>query len=459
MSQPPETVGITEGWRPHPGPQTRALSIDIPELLYGGARGGGKTDAGIAWIGAPGADAMAHPRYRGLVIRKNGKDLREWVDRAYMRWAAYGVRKAGNQSVEFRWPSGAAIHTGHLADKDAYEHYQGMEFQRLLVEEATQIPDEERYLRLKSSCRTSVPELRPAVFLTCNPGGPGHSWVKQRFLDPAPAGTPFRGSNGLFRVFIPARLEDNPTLMLADPSYEAFLNGLPDALRRAWRDGDWDAFEGQYFLEWSRERHVRPAWSPPRSWSHYRAVDWGYWPNPWACVWVAVDHDGNEICYREARGWRMTPEQVALRILELSAEDGDRWGPTAADPSMWSTDDGQSHAERFAAAGLPLVQAYNDRVQGWMRLHEYLAINQATGRPWLQVCDSCLELIRVIPQLIHDDIRVEDVTKDAKLDHLPDALRYHLMRRPSRAEVEDQTPPWRSLEGFERIIDRLSEGD
>lgn len=456
---PPLRIAPDCGWRPNPGPQTRALSVLVYELLFGGARGGGKTDTSVPWLARPACCDNPSPRYRGLVIRQNGKDLGDWIDRAEWQWAAYGAKPVGSPVI-FRWPSGAKIVTGHLKDRDAFKHYQGQEFQRMVVEELTQIPHEEDYLRLVASVRSTVPGLMPAIFATTNPGGPGHAWVKRRFVDPSPPGLAFRDKvTRRWRLFIRSLIDDNPILRENDPGYEAGLLGLADATVRAWRFGDWDAFEGQYFLEWSRTRHVVQAFRIPRGWKRYRAVDWGYWPNPWACGWYAVDERGHEFKYREERGNRMTPGEVARRILELSAEDGALFGPTVADPSMWSTDDGQSHAEMFAKAGLPLVQAFNDRVQGWTRVHEYLADNPETGLPWLRVFDTCLETIRTLPMLIHDDVRVEDVRKDNALDHHPDELRYHLMRRPSRAQPAEHAAPWNSVERFEQIADGIIDED
>lgn len=225
--------------------QTEALARIEFEILFGGARGGGKTDAGQAWM----LYDINHPRFRGLVIRKNASDLNDWVSRAKIMYAPTNAVFAMN---EIRFPSGAVIVTGHLKDENAYEKYQGHEYHRILIEELTQIPTEERYLKLISSCRSTVPELKPQVFCSTNPGGPGHKWVKNRFGlsgDTRKLIVIADETTGRQRVFIPARVDDNPHLMKNDPDYVRFLDGLPDGLREAWRHGSWQEVEikGAYY--------------------------------------------------------------------------------------------------------------------------------------------------------------------------------------------------------------------
>ena len=184
-------------WKPHPR-QIEALKRHEFEILYGGARGGGKTDAGVNWL----LYDVSNPRLRVLIIRRNSEDLRDWVDRANQIYSRLGATKAGNPP-EFRWPSGAIFRTGHLKDENAYTKYQGHEYQRMLIEELTQIPGEEMYLRLIASCRSTDKTLPAQVFATTNPGSVGHEWVKRRFVDPATPGESFIGSDtSRDRIFI-----------------------------------------------------------------------------------------------------------------------------------------------------------------------------------------------------------------------------------------------------------------
>jgi phage terminase large subunit len=438
---------------------------DCMEILLGGARGGGKTTAGIVWIG-PAMPENRHPKFRGLVLRRNATDLADWLDRAKAMWIPWGVRhKVLKGTDTFFFPTGGIVRCGHLKDKNAYTKYQGHEYHKMLIEELTQIPEVDHYEKLIGSCRSSVPEIHPSILTTANPGGVGHIWVRDRFIRPAVPGTRFLvGSDGMERaiIFIPSTIEDNPSL-LHDPQYLAYLESLPEALRRAWRHGDWDSFEGQYYPEFRRETHVIPYRKLPSWYRKYRSLDWGYWPDPWVCLWFAVDEHGHEILYREAQGHRMTPDLVARRILDLSKDDGDNWGDTVCDPSMFAKHDGVSSAEKMALAHLPLTPGNNDRIQGWMRIHEYLSLNQATGRPWLQIMDTCLRSIECLPLLVHDETRPEDAAGDSKIDHHPDAKRYHLMRRPCRASVPEPEKNWKTAAGWEamerRILQQEGEDD
>lgn len=236
-------------WKPHPGRQTEALLITPQqafELLYGGARGGGKTEAGQGWL----LYDHEHPRFRALVIREHADDLKDWIDRA--RYFYMGLADIVGSPPTVRFYKGGLIRTGHLADPEAYSKYQGHEYQRILIEELTRIRREEDYKKLVASCRSTIPELRPQVMSNCNPEGPGFEWVKKRFnLSGIPKDLVWTKDveTGLIRVFVPARISDNPTLALNDPNYVKMLNGLPDGLREAWRDGSWDdpQIEGAYY--------------------------------------------------------------------------------------------------------------------------------------------------------------------------------------------------------------------
>jgi hypothetical protein len=244
VSAQPETKMI---WEAFPK-QRQALERREFEILYGGARGGGKTDAGMVWL----LYDIDNPRLRSLVIRRNSDDLSDWIERAKWMYRPFGGEAVG-KPAEFRFPSGAVFKTGHLKDEDAYTKYQGHEYQRMLIEELTQIPSEERYMKLVASCRSTVDGLKPQVFNTTNPDGPGHKWVKRRFISPALPGTPFKDAiSGRSRIFIPARVKDNPVLMEKDPDYIKFLESLPEELRAAWLEGSWEIVEvrGAYYWQW-----------------------------------------------------------------------------------------------------------------------------------------------------------------------------------------------------------------
>jgi len=251
-------------WTPQPK-QTEALIRKEFEVLYGGARGGGKTDAGIAWLLYPVWDwlraiksgdkekAKNLSRYRALIIRRNADDLKDWIDRAsnlYSQIFGSSVQFTG-KPTEIKFGNGPIFRTGHLKDEDAYQKYRGHEYQRMLIEEATQIPSEENYENLISACRSTILEIEPQVFLTTNPDGPGFYWVKDRFKIPDwPPSEPIRqdikitlptGEEMLTtRVFISALIKDNPKLREKDIGYEFRLASMKDeSQRKAWLQGYW----------------------------------------------------------------------------------------------------------------------------------------------------------------------------------------------------------------------------
>ena len=235
-------------WKPNPGRQTFALQRPEFEILYGGARGGGKTDAGIAWL----TRWIHHPKFRGLVLRRNAEDLKDWVDRASQLYAHLGGVATGKPTI-FTFPSGAIIYTGHIKDQNAYTKYQGQQFQKIVWEELNHTPTEDSYEKVIQSCRSTIPELKPQIFANTNPGEVGHEWVKRRFIDVQEPMKPYyyeiEGIT-LDRIFIPATVDDNPVLMESDPTYIARLNSIKDdATRMRWRYGSWDSYEikGAYF--------------------------------------------------------------------------------------------------------------------------------------------------------------------------------------------------------------------
>ena len=239
-------------WKPQLK-QEIALSRSEDEILYGGARGGGKTEAGLAWL----CYDTQYPFYRSLVIRKNAEDLKDWVDRARIFYRPLGGEVFGHPG-EVRFPRGGKIITGHLKDENAFTKYQGHQYSKILIEELSQIPRENDYLKLIGSCRSPNREIKPQVFATTNPDEPGIEWIKERWHIPEmPDFDKIYSSETKekkTRVFIPAKLEDNPILMLADPNYLKYLTELKEKdfeLYEAWRNGNWKGYgtEGSYYRQ------------------------------------------------------------------------------------------------------------------------------------------------------------------------------------------------------------------
>jgi len=414
-------------WQPHAGRQTFALTRPEFEVLYGGARGGGKTDAGIAWL----TRDVDNPRYRALVIRRNADDLHDWIDRAITLYRKCGKVEVVGKPAIIRFPSGATIRTGHLKDEQAYSKYQGHEYHRMLIEELTQIPTEEMYLKLISSCRSTDTSLKPRVFATTNPGNIGHDWVKKRFVERCEPMKPyFDPITQRKRIFVPATVDDNPTLIKADPSYVTFLEGLDDNLKRAWRYGDWDIFAGQYFGEFRRDVHVCKPFEIPKSWNKIRCLDYGF-QAPACCLWLAIDYDNNIYVYRELYETGLTYKNLAIAIAERTHEDIDY---TVADTEMFAKtrDTGEYGHDLMAEWGVPIGGANKERIHGWQTIRHRLQ-----GRS-IQIFENCTNLIRTLPAAIYDDHKVEDISSKSE-DHALDALRYGLMSIPEKAVEKIET--------------------
>ena len=435
-------------WKPHEGAQTFALQVsDVYECLYGGARGGGKTDCGMAWL----LRATDHPEARMLVIRRNADDLADWVDRAHKM---YPHAKVTGKPATIKFPSGAIIRCGHLKDESAYTKYQGHEYQRILIEELTQIPSEESYLKLISSCRSTIKGLEPKVFCTANPGGKGHQWVKRRFIQGHKPEVAFKEGSSRYRMYIPATVDNNPTLMDNDPDYVNFLDNLPEPLRSAWRHGDWDIFAGQYFTEWNPKMHVIPEtlankFGYGQSFNKkYIGIDWGF-AAPFACIWIEVTPDNRVFCYRELYGTEKHPRDWGQEIMNMTGDkeifmslgDPSMW---ARNPMSWNASHTPMHTDKSIATALGeyvpnLVPANNSRVIGWRNMAQLMHHKKGLLPNFFIIDKACPNLARTLPEMIRDDKNPEDIDTTLE-DHICDAVRYSLTHIQAPAKPAPKKP-------------------
>ena len=234
-------------------------------------------------------------------------------------------------------------------------------------------------------------------------------------------------------MFIQAKVTDNTVLMENDPGYIDMLNNLPEDIRRAWRDGDWDLFVGQYFTEWRRETHVVKPFEIPKEWKRYFCMDYGL--DMLAAYWIAVDGQGRAYVYREVYEPNLIISEAAKRIKAAEGE-GEKVHTRLAPPDLWNRrqDTGRSVADIFRENGLRLQQASNDRVSGWLEMKEWLhptANEQGEMQPGLQVFENCRNLIKSMPALQYDERNPSDcATEPHEFTHGPDAIRYFLAGRP-----------------------------
>ena len=419
------------------GPQEDFLAAGETDVLYGGSAGGGKSYAMIV-------DPLrfAHrSAHRALILRRSMPELRELIDKSRELYPkAFPGCKYREVEKLWNFPSGAKVEFGFLErDADVYR-YQGQAYSWIGFDEITHLPTEFSWNYLASRLRTTDPEITPYMRCTANPGGVGAHWVKKRYISPSEPNESFMGADGITRKFIPARLQDNPYLAY-DGRYEQMLKSLPPAQRKQLLEGDWDVAEGAAFTEFERPLHVIEPFEIPIHWERIKGIDYGY-ASESCCVWGAVDpSDGTLIIYRELYRKGLLGTELAQILTEMELND-----PMSVrgvlDTACWSRTGttGPTIGETLVRAGHKLRPADKNRIAGKIQIHEYLKL-QNSGRPRIQIFNTCPNLIRELQSIPLDKNNPEDVDTHAS-DHAYDALRYLVMARP---RVNDPLSQLRSL--------------
>ncbi|MBO5036563.1 MAG: terminase family protein [Clostridia bacterium] len=459
-------------WRPQER-QAAFLERSEYEAFYGGAAGGGKSMALIM-------EALRQvkiPHYRGLILRKTYPQLSDIIDvsRFYYK-KAYPRAKYNETAHCWTFPSGSKIYFGSMHRTADRTNYQGKQYDFIGFDELTQFTWDE-YSYLFSRNRPSGPGTLCYVRATGNPGGIGHGWVKERFITPAPAGTPITQSftirlpNGKAvertrkRIFIPSSVFDNPALLSNAPEYLESLAMLPAAEREALLYGSWDSFSGQVFSEWRDNpdgymtrinSHVVLPFRIPKTWRVFRSFDFGY-SKPFSVGWYAVDHDGRLWRIRELYGSDGNPNvgikwdvsKIAQEIRRIESEDENLKGRRidgVADPAIWAEENsGSSTAALFEKFGVYFEKGDNSRISGKMQCHYRLRFDE-NGIPMFYVFSSCKNFIRTVPSLVYSPRDTEDVDTTGE-DHIYDEWRYVCMLNPIAppAEPEKVHVPWDPL--------------
>lgn len=460
------------------------LADQVDECLMGGAAGPGKSE----WVMHRALRlSLAIPGHASLLLRTSFPELRRsLIRRSIVRFASLPVEvrpKWRAAEKEWKFPNGSVIEFGYCETDDDVGQYLSAEYDFIAFDELTEF-SLYQYNMIRSRARTTKAKLklgaRPHVVGATNPGRRGHAWVKALFVtatDHGRLGVVWvrEVEDGKFDVrktkpnldgyrrvaFESCTVLDNPHI---DPGYVSHLMSLPAALKRQYLEGDWDVFEGQYFNEFQQIRvdsagtthphHVVEPFEIPPGWPKVRCIDWG-WSAPFCCLWLTYDEDGACYVYRELWQSKLTPEDQAEKVKSMSVgtyegmTQPEKITHTMADPSAWhQKGSGFSIAQQWLTAGLQCRKANNDRVAGWQRVREYLK-EDADGDPGLRIFSTCTNLIRTIPEMIHDKNHPEDL--DTTLDdHGVDALRYGLMDRqrfyrPKSQQVDTSTADGRAL--------------
>lgn len=450
-------------WQPHPGSQKLFLTCPYWEVLYEGTRGAGKTDPMVM-------DYAQHvgkgfkEAWRGILFRSTYKQLADVVTRT-KKWYPRIFPGAKFNESDFRWtfPEGEELLLRYMAKPDDYWEYHGHEYPWIGWNELTNWPTHDCYERMKSCSRSSTPGMPRKIRSDTNPWGRGHTWVRNYFIDPAPAGVPiietFKNPHTgevveMKRVRISGSVLENKTLLKADPNYLHVLETVKDSeLKKAWRYGSWDVNIGAFFTDvYDQNVHVISDWDPPKNWKCYRSIDWGS-ARPFSIGFWAVS-DGSQapdgkfyprgaiIRFREWYGCkpgevnigvRLNARQVAKGIHEIQdayAKKGIFIHPGPADNQIWASDNDKSVADDMEDEGIYWEKSNKDRLQGWNQLR-YLFAPDDEEAPLIYIQRSCRHWIRTVPQLQRDEKNWDDLETDDE-DHVADETRYMAMFKPHR---------------------------
>jgi hypothetical protein len=483
-------------WQPQPGPQTALLHCPVFEVFYGGARGGGKSDGMLGDFAAH-ADQYG-PDAIGLCVRRERTQLRELIERSRQLYTPLGAKMGGTM---WRFPNGARLTFAYLEHDQDAEAYQGHSYSRLYCEEIGNFPNPEPVLKLMATIRSSNPKVQCGFRATGNPGGPGHLWVKRRYIDPAPLGmkvikstfeNPFtKEKTEIDRVFIPAKITDNK--YNNNSAYIARLQmSGSERIVQAWLHGNWDIIEGAFFDEWRHDLHVIPQFIIPKHWTRFVSMDWGS-AHPFSIGWWAIVPEkfdtqilevgddtsdatrflyknnlprGALVRYREWYGCQLDKAGNSLHSnvgLKLDVEElaegirarerreprdsngRPRMAYRVAGKDLFKHEGGPSLAERMGVS--PFHQfwqpADNARVSrkgavgGWDMVR--MRLKGEDGVPMMYFFENCIDAIRTLPAMQHDPDNVEDVNTESE-DHCPDEVRYACMSRPYTRLMETKGP-------------------
>lgn len=425
-------------WSPQRGPQKSLVDCPIPIILWGGARGGGKTD-GV--LGKYAIKAARYPKhFNAVIFRQELPQADDLIERAREIYEPLGAR-FNKVERQFTFKEGARLRFRPLERESDAQKYQGQNISDATIEEAGNYADPSPIWRLFGALR-SKDRVPIQLILTANPGGAGHGWIKEMFIDPAPQGLVilkkrFTSGNEISFIYIPSRVSDNKILLASDPGFIDRLELTGSAeLVRAWKFGDWSAVLGAYFDCFRLSKHVIEPFHIPDHWMRFCCLDWGTGgdkSDPFAVVWLAVADGSDGIIPRESlivyREWYgKTPQKIWAEDLAkgIQERESERIIYRVAGADLFDERGGPSLAERVRNSGLSFRRADTTRLAGWDEIRSRL--NGTNGIPRLYIFHTCIHLIRTLPLLQHDPKKPMDVAPGD--DHLADALRYGCMARP-----------------------------
>lgn len=371
--------------------------------------------------------ALNYPKSKQIIFRRTFPDLEKSLIRVSQSFYPREACAYNSSKHTWKFANGSIIDFGYIDKESDVYQYQSAEYDVIRFDELTHFT-EFMYTYMISRCRgaNSFPKH---VKASTNPGGIGHNWVKERFID---IGEPnqihtITLETGIksTRIFIPSLVQDNIFLLENDPDYVTRLDNLPEKERKALKYGVWDIFDGQFFTEFNRNIHVCSPFEIPKEWKIYRTRDYGL--DMCAVLWIALDYRMNAYIFKEFYESNLIVSEAAQKINNINNEN---ISIDYAPPDLWNRnrDTGKSTADIFAMNGQYLTKADNNRIQGWLAVHEWLKVytdEQGQPKSNLRIFSNCVNLIRTLPALQHDEKNPNDVSNEPhELTHIPDALRY-----------------------------------
>lgn len=417
--------------------QVQFFSAKTKYIGFGGARGGGKS-----WAVQQKAKLMAlkYPGIRQLIVRRTYPELiNNHIRQLRKDLLDIAVYNDNNKIFTFR--NGSVLMFAYCARDQDLDRLQGTEYDVIYLDEATQLS--EYQMRAIEACLRGANDFPKRMYFTMNPGGQGHAFIKRIFIDRNYKA----GEHAEEYTFIQSLVTDNKALMEAQPDYVKQLEALPPKLRKAWLEGDWNVFEGQFFEEFRDDpdhykdhcfTHVIEPFRIPAGWNIIRSFDWGY-NKPFSFAWYAIDYDGVMYRVAELYGCTETPNEGVKWTDDRIFSEAARMEEThpalkghkifgVADPAIWDASHGVSTAETAGKHRIYFTPGDHARIAGWMQCHYRLAFD-ANGRSMFYCFSDCKQFIRTIPQLCYDEHKLEDIDTSME-DHIADEWRYACMSRP-----------------------------
>lgn len=426
--------------------QQKFINSEAFETLFGGAAGGGKSygqlvDALLY--------ALKYKKSKQIIFRSTFADLEKSLIRVSLEIYPLSIADYNSSKHTWKFQNGSIIDFGYIQyEKDVYQ-YQSAEYDVIRFDELTHFT-EFMYTYMISRCRGANPYPK-RIKSSTNPGGVGHAWVKERFID---VGEPnvmhickLETGEKVTRIFIPSLVTDNKFMLEYDPDYIKRLDALPEKERKALKYGDWDIYDGMFFPEFKRRTHVIEPFQIPDTWNRYIAMDYGL--DMFAVLFIAVDTKGKAYVYNEIHKSNLIVSEARQTLKSIMRQY--KYKFIYAPPDLWNRnrDTGKSTAELFLEGGIHLTKASNNRISGWLNVKEWLKVkkvrHEQTGKLYedsdLKIFSNCINLIKYLPQLQHDEKDPNDVaTEPHEPTHITDALRYFCVSRvaPSKEIVNKE---------------------